>query len=33
VRPDDFVGWRADRLPAEPERELCQAIARILARG
>jgi putative polyketide hydroxylase len=33
VRPDDFVGWRADRLPAEPERELCQALARILARG
>jgi putative polyketide hydroxylase len=32
VRPDDFVGWRADRLPADPERELCQALSAILAR-
>jgi 2-polyprenyl-6-methoxyphenol hydroxylase-like FAD-dependent oxidoreductase len=33
VRPDDFVGWRADRLPADPERELRQALSGILARG
>jgi putative polyketide hydroxylase len=32
VRPDDFVGWRADRLPADPERELRQALSAILAR-
>jgi putative polyketide hydroxylase len=33
VRPDDFVGWRADRLPADPEGELGQALSAILARG
>jgi putative polyketide hydroxylase len=33
VRPDEFVGWRADRLPAEPERELLQALSAILARS
>ena len=33
VRPDDFVGWRADRLPAEPERELRRALSAILARS
>ena len=33
VRPDDFVGWRTDRLPAEPERELCRALSVILARS
>jgi putative polyketide hydroxylase len=33
VRPDDFVGWRADRFPADPERELRQALSAILARG
>ena len=33
VRPDDFVGWRADRLPADPERELRQSLSAILARG
>jgi 2-polyprenyl-6-methoxyphenol hydroxylase-like FAD-dependent oxidoreductase len=33
VRPDDFVGWRADRLPAEPERELRRALSVILARS
>jgi putative polyketide hydroxylase len=33
VRPDDFVGWRADSLPADPERELRQALSAILARG
>jgi len=32
VRPDDFVGWRADRLPADPEHELRQALSAILAR-
>jgi putative polyketide hydroxylase len=31
VRPDDFVGWRADRLPADPEHELHQALSAILA--
>ena len=33
VRPDDFVGWRAARLPADPERELRQALSAILARS
>jgi putative polyketide hydroxylase len=33
VRPDDFVGWRADRLPVDPERELRQALSAILARS
>jgi putative polyketide hydroxylase len=33
VRPDDFVGWRADELPADPEKQLCQALSVILARG
>ena len=33
VRPDDFVGWRTERFPAEPERELCRALSVILARG
>ncbi|MBV8180035.1 MAG: FAD-dependent monooxygenase [Mycobacterium sp.] len=32
VRPDDFVGWRADRLPADPESELRQVLSAILAR-
>jgi putative polyketide hydroxylase len=32
VRPDDFVGWRADELPADPESELRQALSAILAR-
>ena len=32
VRPDDFVGWRADRMPADPENELCQAVTAILGR-
>ena len=30
VRPDDFVGWRADKLPVEPEKELQQALSTIL---
>jgi putative polyketide hydroxylase len=33
VRPDDFVGWRADRLPVDPEHELRQALSAILARS
>ena len=32
ARPDDFVGWRADGLPANPESELCQALSAILGR-
>ena len=33
VRPDDFVGWRAAELPADPEKQLLQALSAILARG
>jgi putative polyketide hydroxylase len=33
VRPDDFVGWRAEKVPAEPEGELRQALLTILGRG
>jgi putative polyketide hydroxylase len=33
VRPDDFVGWRADQLPADSEQQLHQALSAILARG
>lgn len=33
VRPDDFVGWRADQLPADPEVKLRQALSAILRRG
>ncbi|MBV8178285.1 MAG: FAD-dependent monooxygenase [Mycobacterium sp.] len=32
VRPDDFVGWRADTLPGSPENALNQAMRRILSR-
>jgi putative polyketide hydroxylase len=32
VRPDDFVGWRAEKLPSDPESELCQALSAILDR-
>ena len=32
VRPDDFVGWRAEGLPEDPERELHQALSAILGR-
>ena len=32
VRPDDFVGWRAEEVPADPERELRQALSAILCR-
>jgi putative polyketide hydroxylase len=33
VRPDDFVGWRADQLPADSEQQLHQALSAILARS
>jgi putative polyketide hydroxylase len=33
VRPDDFVGWRSDKLPADPEAELRHALSAILCRG
>jgi hypothetical protein len=32
VRPDDVVGWRVDTLPADPDRQLCQALSVILGR-
>jgi putative polyketide hydroxylase len=32
VRPDDFVGWRADALPESPENALSGAMRRILSR-
>lgn len=32
VRPDDFVGWRADKLPADAESALCQVLSTILCR-
>ena len=32
VRPDDFVGWRADQLPADPDHALHQALSAVLAR-
>lgn len=32
IRPDDFVGWRCDALPADPEGELRQALTTILGR-
>lgn len=32
IRPDDFVGWRSESLPADPEIELQRALATILAR-
>lgn len=32
IRPDDFVGWRVDDLPADPEGELRQALSAILGR-
>jgi putative polyketide hydroxylase len=33
VRPDDFIGWRAESLPAAPEKSLQQVLCRILGRG
>jgi putative polyketide hydroxylase len=32
VRPDDFVAWRTDTLPASPDEDLRAALAAILAR-
>ncbi|MFI7135746.1 FAD-dependent monooxygenase [Nonomuraea sp. NPDC050153] len=32
VRPDGFVGWRADVLGHQPEHELHQVLAQLLAR-
>ncbi|BBY01461.1 FAD-binding monooxygenase [Mycobacterium seoulense] len=32
VRPDDFVGWRMEALPADPDGELRQALTAILGR-
>jgi len=32
VRPDEFVGWRAEKLPAQPDHELLQALSTILSR-
>jgi putative polyketide hydroxylase len=32
VRPDDFIGWRADSLPAAPEESLQQVWCQILGR-
>ena len=32
VRPDDFVGWRAEALPNAPDQELRQVLSQILAR-
>ncbi|MGW4098209.1 FAD-dependent monooxygenase [Mycobacterium sp. NPDC004974] len=32
VRPDDFVGWRTEKLPADPETALRQALSSILDR-
>jgi putative polyketide hydroxylase len=33
VRPDDFVGWRTEELPADPEAELRHAVSNILYRS
>ena len=32
VRPDKHIGWRAQRLPADPEKSLADAIVAILSR-
>ena len=32
IPPDDFVGWRAEELPADPEDALRQSLSTILAR-
>jgi hypothetical protein len=32
VRPDDFVAWRADKLPHSPETDLGRALCQILGR-
>jgi putative polyketide hydroxylase len=31
VRPDDFIGWRSEGLPADPQQELRRALSTILA--
>ncbi|OBG19731.1 FAD-dependent monooxygenase [Mycobacterium sp. 852002-51057_SCH5723018] len=33
VRPDDFVGWRADKRPRSPETDLGRTLCRILTRA
>ena len=33
VRPDNFVGWRAEQLPEEPAAELRRVLAAILGRS
>jgi putative polyketide hydroxylase len=33
VRPDDFVGWRAEEMPTDPGDELRQALSAILSRA
>jgi aromatic ring hydroxylase-like protein len=33
VRPDEFVGWRADELPVDPNTKLCEELSAILARS
>ncbi|MEB3020841.1 FAD-dependent monooxygenase [[Mycobacterium] crassicus] len=33
IRPDDFVGWRADARPTDPEAELQRVLSEILACG
>ena len=33
VRPDDFIGWRAEQLPEEPAAELRCVLAAILGRS
>jgi len=33
ARPDDFVGWRAETVPAAPEQELRRVLSQILATG
>ena len=30
VRPDDFIGWRAEELPRDPADELRQVLSAIL---
>ncbi|EID17965.1 FAD binding domain-containing protein [Mycobacterium xenopi RIVM700367] len=32
VRPDDFVGWRADGLPADPKNQLRKVMCQVLGR-
>ncbi|BBY09206.1 FAD-dependent monooxygenase [Mycobacterium noviomagense] len=33
VRPDDFIGWRSEKLPADPENQLRKSLSIILARA